>query len=210
MELLVTVASLLVALYTVIPRERRMELSFRIGPIDWTALLIVSILMLYFEYYAFFVANGWALDPTQWPPGITPTSARPFLVLVLAGFLCWRVWFARLSRRRIAKFAELCWELKWRESYPELVALLARNIKEFFRIYRADYMLPALRGRLASRVFPTLEDTISRLDALQRTGIQPPLTLADRIPDQIVRRLIRFLPSIRPNKTLRPKWSRVF
>lgn len=86
-------------------------------------------------------------------------------------------------------------KLNWRESYPELLALLERNSKEFFRIHRADCRLPALRARLASQVMPTFEDTILRLDALRTMGTQPPRTFVGRIPVQIARQLIRFLPT---------------
>ncbi len=195
MELVLTFAVFLVALYAVIPRERQMELRFRIGLFEWSALLVGSILVVYLDCYAFFVAHRWAPDPESWPRGFTPANVKPLLVLFLALLLATRIRLARLSRRRIGKFAELCHELNWRESYPELVALLARNLKEFFRIYHADYGLPALRRRLTSRVLPTFEDTILRLDALRKTGGQPPLTFADRIPDQIARHVIRFLPA---------------
>jgi hypothetical protein len=160
MELLVTVASLLVALYAVIPGERQMELRFRIGMIEWSVLLIGFVLMLHQEYYTFFVVHGWAPDAGKWPRGFTPTSIKPLFVLLLAVFLGVHVRFARLSRCRIGKFAEFCQELNWRESYPELIALLAGYIKEFFLIYHADCRLPAFRQRLASRVVPTFEDTV--------------------------------------------------
>jgi len=194
-ELLVTVASLLIALYAVIPRERQMELHFRTGLIEWCAVLFGFILILYLEYYALCVAHGWAPDPAKWPHGLTPNNLKPLFVVFLAVFLAFRVRLARLSRRRIGKFAELCQELNWRDLHPELLALLERNSKEFFRIYRADYKLPVLRRRLASRVLPTFEDTILRMDALRTTGTEAPRTFADRIPDQIARQLIRLLPT---------------
>jgi len=95
MELLVTVAGLLVALYAVIPRERQMELRFRIGLIEWSAAVAGFISILYLEYYALFVAHGWAPDSAKWPHGFTPTSVKPLFILCLALFLGFRVRFAR-------------------------------------------------------------------------------------------------------------------
>jgi hypothetical protein len=194
MELLVTVASLLVALYAIIPRERQMELRFRIGLMEWFSGAAGFILILYLEYYGFWMARGWAPGPAKWPCGLTPTSVKPLIVLSIAMFLGFRIRFARLSRRRIVKFSELCHELNWEEAYPELLSLFERNRTEFFRIYRADFKLVVLRRRLASRVLPTFEDTILRLDALRATGAQRPRDFVDRIPDGIARQLIRFLP----------------
>ena len=100
MELLVTVASLLVALYAVIPRERQMELRFRISLMEWFAGAAGFILILYLEYYEFWMARGWAPGPAKWPCGLTPTTVKPLIVLSIAMFLGFRIRFARLSRRR--------------------------------------------------------------------------------------------------------------
>ena len=192
MELLLTLAGLLMALYAIIPRERQMELRFRVGPFEWGALLIVFLPVFFFlEYYGFFVARGWAPASEEWPMGFTPANVRPLLVLFLAVFFGLRVHRARLSRRRIGKFTELCQELLWAESYPELLSLFQRNVKEFFRIYRADYWLPALRRRLVSRVQPSffLEDLIRVMEGPPACG------LVDRIPEWLARPLIRCLPT---------------
>jgi hypothetical protein len=120
---------------------------------------------------------------------LTPANVKLLLVLFIAVFLGLRVRYARLSRRRIRSFAELCQELLWAESYPELLALLQRNLKECFRIYRADYWLSAFRQRLASRAYPRFELFVRELDD------PSPAKPASRIPDWLSRPLIRWLPT---------------
>src|SRR3972149_3918147 len=133
MELLITVTGLLVAIYAIIPRERRLDLRLRLGQVDWSAISIVFLLVLYLEFYDFFEAIALTPDRSVWPRGITPQNSTYLVILAGLVFLGFRVRFTRLSRQKIVRFRELVEELFWAGRYAELLSLLQRHVRLLFR-----------------------------------------------------------------------------
>jgi hypothetical protein len=58
MELLITAVSLLVAIDTVLPRERRLDLRLHFGLIDGAIFAVGVLVVAFFGPYSFFKAHG--------------------------------------------------------------------------------------------------------------------------------------------------------
>jgi hypothetical protein len=149
MDLLITVLSLVVAVYAVTPRERQLALTLKLGTFDWIWVVcaVLFLCTLYLSFYPVFEARGWAMRSDQWPAGLTPDKCVGLVLLAGLGALWLRIRFARLSPKGIKKFAELAQDLLWMPSTAELLALLQDNVHEFFRIYNRDYWSARLRSR---------------------------------------------------------------
>jgi hypothetical protein len=81
MDLLITVAGLLVAIYAVVPRDRQLDLRLRLGSIDWVVLVIGSLAVLYLQFYRFFQIRRLGIPQQYHPRGLAAHEA-PYLVIL--------------------------------------------------------------------------------------------------------------------------------
>ena len=191
MDLLITVVTLVVAVYAIIPRERQLSLTLKLGTFDWFWLvyLLLFFCTIYLSFYPFFESRGWAPASCNWPTGITPANCIPLLLLVGLGGLWLRIKFSRLSLRHIWKFSDLAQDLLWAGSHAELLALFQNNVKEFFRIYYCDFWPTRLRSRLLARVSPRFETFIFAVETGKDVKLLNPFLA------RLARPLIRVLPA---------------
>src|SRR5712692_4476076 len=129
MELLITVLTLLAAIYAVVPRERRLDLRLRVRWLDLVVVALGSLAVLYLEFFDFVEAHGWVLKSRHWPKGITPQNTIYLVMLAVAGIVAFRIRFAHLTKSNIHKFRELVLELYWGASYAELFAIIQKHLK---------------------------------------------------------------------------------
>src|SRR5947208_2468560 len=153
MELLITVLTLLAAIYAVVPRERQLDLRVRVRPLDLLVIALGSLVVLYLEFFDFVEAHGWVLKYRHWPEGITPKNTIYLVMLGVAGFVALRIRFAHLTKSNIHKFRELALELYWSASYAELFAIIQKHLRELFRLYDSDFVLARIRARLTPSVW---------------------------------------------------------
>jgi hypothetical protein len=191
MELLITVVTLVVAVYAIVPRERQLSLTLRLGTFDWfwVLYLLLFAFTIYLSFYQFFEIQGWAPASRNWPTGITPANCIPLLLLLGLGGLWLRIKFSRLSLRHIGKFRDLAQDLLWAGSHAELLALIQDNIKEFSRIYHRGFWHSRLRSRLLARVSPRFETFILAAETGKDVKLLNPFLT------RLARSLIRVLPA---------------
>jgi hypothetical protein len=87
-DLLLTVATLLVAIYAVVPRARQLDLRLRIQVIDWIVLVVGSLAVTYLQFYEFFKLHSLSVAsktwfPRRWLQGISPHDATYLVILVM-------------------------------------------------------------------------------------------------------------------------------
>lgn len=148
MDLLITVASLFVAIYAVVPRNRQLDLQLRLGGLDWVVLAGGSSIVVYLQFYDFFRMRGLSVSLHGHFRGITPHDAIYLVILLMILWLGIHIRFSRLSPRKIGKFRELAEELYWAGTYGELFALLQEHCNELFKIFRADLILVRIREKM--------------------------------------------------------------
>jgi hypothetical protein len=177
LDSLITVVSLLVAAYAIVPRVRKLEFRLKFGLLGWVAVLASSSLILYLQYYQTFRILGLtpSLNLARWK---LTTDNMSFLVLTCAGsFLGVYLSLQRLSRRRIYKFRDFASELSYEKRYAELFSLVKRNLTSLARVYHADFALPKVRKFLdrASKSYsvtpslPQLRLRFGNLDSAKRS-----------------------------------------
>jgi hypothetical protein len=150
MELLLTALTLLATVYALLPRERRLDLRLKIRFLDWAAIVIGSLGIMYLEFYDFFLARDWVVH-RPWAPGINAKNSAYLIFVVVSIFVWFRIFTSKLTRKNSRKFGELAEELLWSESYGELLALMHRHYKELFKIYKSDFAPSRWRNSLMRR-----------------------------------------------------------
>jgi len=154
LDSLITVVSLLVAVYAVVPRVRKLEFRLKFGLLGWLLVSAVLGLILYLQFYQTFRTLGLtpSLNLARWK---LTTANVSFLVLASSAvFIFAYLSLQRLSRRRVHKFREFVSELSRERRYAELFSLVERNISSLARIYHANFVLSRVREYLEKESKP--------------------------------------------------------
>lgn len=184
MDLLITVVGLLVAVYAVIPRARRLDLRLRFGALEVAVFTAAFFSILYLDLYSFFKARHLVVLRPAWSTGLTTVQATHVLVIVLLVALILRSQLARLTPTKIFRFQDLAEELLWSESYAQLLTVLETHLDRLFKIYHADFWPDRLRRAYSPRW---------TLESLHQMIEHPP-TGGQKLIGGLVRRLDFLLP----------------
>lgn len=170
MALLIAIVGLLAAIYAVLPRGRQLELRLRLTALDAGTAAITFLLILYCEYYAFFLSHpvgsiplAWPVQ--EWPKDLKPSDASDLILLLGISLTAVRMRLRRLSRRNIREFRRLLDELYWASAYEEIFNFLERHGKGLLRLSASDFALARFRSSLGS--FPAHDDLRAFLDQVK-------------------------------------------
>lgn len=148
LESILALAALLVAIYAIVPRDRRLGMVLKLNLIDWFLIIVSLVVVHYLQFYNFF--RSFNLTPqlglSKW--GVTPKNATYIVILITVLILYLRLRFAKLSKGKVFKFRELTGELLRTGQQLDLISLLENHLKSLVRIYRNDFFLPKVRERL--------------------------------------------------------------
>jgi len=154
LDSLITVLGLLVAVYAVIPRVRRLEFRLRFGAFGWVLVVVALTLVLYLQFYQSFRSLGLTpnLNLSRWH--LNPENFS-FIVLVgLTILLVGYVSFRKLTRHRIFQFRDFILELSRERRYAEMYSLVEGNLNELSKIYHSNFMLSRVRCQLEQYANP--------------------------------------------------------
>ena len=137
-EALLTVATLLAAVYQLLPTERRMSLRLRIRTLDVIAAVLAVALIHYIKFFPVLHAVGVpAFGPWRW--GFEADSTSYLILMSTAAFVSLRLRSAPLHFGKIETFQDLAESLLFGGRYAELLSLLERYLPDLGRmIGRAD------------------------------------------------------------------------
>ncbi len=162
---IITVAGLFIAVYAVIPRVRRLEISLRFGFFGWIVVAISVLTIIYLQFYQTFRVLGltpglslsrWAID----------SSNASFIVLIFMSLTLFvYLKLRRLTRTNIVKFREFVYELSREKKYTELFSLIERNLIPLVRLYKSDFIIFHLKEYLEKKIqnTPDYSDLIKRM-----------------------------------------------
>lgn len=110
LDSLITVAALVVAVYAIIPRVRRLEISLKFGKLGWLILCVALLSILYLQFYQTFRALDLTpgLNLSRW--SITTSNASFIILLLMTLGLYVYIRIKRLSRSNVTKFREYVFE----------------------------------------------------------------------------------------------------
>lgn len=132
-DALLTAIGLVVAVYTLLPAERRLQLRLRIGVPDVFVIATAILLVHYIKFFPVFMTLGIPdLGPWRW--GFDPDNASYLALAIAATFVVIRISTARLHPRKIATFRDLAERLLFSEKFPELLFLLETNLSDLRRL----------------------------------------------------------------------------
>lgn len=164
LDTLLVLVGLSAAVFAVLPRRRRLELSFGWDWYHWLLAVAVLVSVHVLVLHSTWVALGW-LEP--WTPGLPPEVIAYFIAavgLVLLWFLLRRT---HLTPRRVEKLRLLLEDLLAQERYAEILSMLSTHLQRLAAIAESKLSIQRLRKRLEcwGRTEPTYEEMLSELAA---------------------------------------------
>ena len=202
LDSLITVASLFIAVYAILPRVRRLEISLRFGMFGWMVVLASFVAILYLQFYQTFHTLGLThgLNLSRWSITTSNASFIVLLCMVLALYTYLRV--KGLSRSNVTKFREFVFELSRERRYSELFSLIERHLNKIERIYYGNFIGSRLRDYFEknSNEFSTPLFLADSADERNKSKSSFILNRADKLKRNIYRQLAAYLPSYERKK----------
>lgn len=149
-----TILSLAVAIYTLRPLERVLDLKFKFAWYDGIVVFSAIVLVLYILYQPVLQELDWAFDFGPWRWEFDASLAT--IIVVALVWVVVRLRFGGLRRKRIHVFSRLATDLLHKRKTGELVEMLKRYLPQLMKIYENDYSLVRLRNWLAPSIWEVL------------------------------------------------------
>lgn len=210
---ILTILGLVVAVFAIIPRERRLDLSIRISNLDWLIIVATLILVHYIIYFSVLKELGLAFELGSWRYGFNEENTIYLIFLGLGIFLIFRAKVSKITRSNIDSANDLFEQLLLEEKYGELTILTERHINYISKIYKSDSYL----NQIANKIRPTESFSMylgnqkpSYLDSFlpkQRVWISSLIERGDdkkEIAENILRRLVNNVGFVRHLSISRP------
>lgn len=149
LDSLFTVLGVLIALYTVIPRYRRISLQFRIGPLfGWSLAIISLVLIHYYQLYESLSSAGLSFDHLLYPSILNAGELAYLTIVATLVALTLKIFLPVHFPHRITIFSELTTELHRAQNYSALLRVLDRNLSFLIRARTASHLLPRIRDSI--------------------------------------------------------------
>jgi hypothetical protein len=147
----ITVISILVAVYALIPRATKLTLSLKMHWLEWSFVILVAAALHYLLFFEFFKRNGLVpAFPTKDFP-VNRDEASYILVVLSLSLLIIRFKYFSFPRAKLGQLHKLVEELVvTRGNHAHLVSLFSDNLTKLEKICRGNGLLTRLR-RVACR-----------------------------------------------------------
>lgn len=147
---ILTIIGLAVAVYAIIPREKRLDLDLRISKVDWFIVGATFVVVHYIIYFPVLKKLGFTFDLGYWCYGFNEKNTIYLIFLGLGAFLIFRAKIAKVKRSNINSANELFEELILENKYGELALLTKQHIRDITKVKMSD----SYRNRLAKKIKP--------------------------------------------------------
>lgn len=210
---ILTILGLAIAVYAIIPREKRLDLGLRISTADWLVIGSTLVVVHYIIYFPILKEIGFVFDLGHWRYGFNEKNTVYLIFLGLGAFIIFRAKTAKVKRSNISSANELFEELILEKKYGELALLTEQHIREISKIKNSK----SFRNHLALKVRPSSDfeiyienKNLSYLDRNFRKSLEwvsERLEKEDGAPEvatNIIRRLIHNYGFVRHLSISRP------
>ncbi|HGY1212723.1 TPA: hypothetical protein ACNUZI_002272 [Citrobacter braakii] len=145
---LLTILSVIVAVWALITPTNRLRLRFCITWWDWVIVGAVFILSNYLVFSPALIALGWYYSFGAWKWGLDSSSAVYLLLLSVAIYLYFRLKSPTLVRGKIKIFLELIESLNLTKRYDELALLVEPQLNKVISLANKPPLLVQVIDKL--------------------------------------------------------------
>lgn len=144
---LLTILTLIVAVYAIVPPERRLDFRLRLNWIDWVLISFAIFSIHYISYYPVFQQLS-VPSLGYWRWGFDPSNTSYLIVLLSTTIIILRAKWAPLRVGKIGLFHQLSEHLLQESKYSDLLFLLEHHRVGLFRIYDSASFFSHIKKKL--------------------------------------------------------------
>ncbi len=154
---ILTLFGLFIAIYAIIPREIRLDLSVKISKFDWFVVLLALLFVHYINFYPIMKEIGLSIDGAKWKYGLDEKSVTYFIFLLLGFYLFFKIRFAKITSRNVALASDLIEELLLLKKYSEVTIILRRHLSEVSKISKNISFRSSLHRKITDSENPFVD-----------------------------------------------------
>lgn len=164
---LLTVLGLVVAVWALLPDERRLDFRLRLSWWDRSIVVLALVVVHVLSYQSVWDQLGGPALFGPWKWGFNAENTSYLILLAATVYVWWRSRSAGLRSSKITLFREQAERLLYERKYTQLVFVLEAHFAALVRAYEGDHMLPRLRRFLLAAPMPGLTiDASGNLDVV--------------------------------------------
>lgn len=203
---ILTVLAVLVAGFTLLSEEKRIDLKLRISKIDIFGLAIVLLLILYMIYLPFLEKIG-LLIPLPWLPGFDANLATFSFIFIIISYFLIKVIGEKLPTSRIKAWSLKSELLLRTHEFDQLSFLLNKYHVHLIEANKNDWF-EKIRLKLSKASNNSHQDFLSELTRLKeerenkngQVKEKPKKLIKDRVKQAIAKRLLKLIPETNKSK----------
>ncbi|WP_166115233.1 hypothetical protein [Pseudoalteromonas sp. Z9A5] len=202
---ILTVLAVLVAGFTLLSEEKRIDLKLRISKIDIFGLAIIFISILYMVYLPLLKEIS-LIIPLPWLPGFDANLATFSFIFIIICYFLIKVNGTKLPKTRINSWSLTSEQLLRTHKFDQLSFLLNKYHAQFLKADNEN-SLEKIRLKLLKASNPPSQDLLGKLKQLQAkrgnsngqsdVKSKPEINLKDKVKQAIAKNLLTFLPKTR-------------
>ncbi|WP_339726090.1 hypothetical protein [uncultured Paraglaciecola sp.] len=150
---LIAFLGLAVAVFTVMPKYKKLDLRLRLNRIDLGLLGSGFLVLLYLLYLPVLRELQLDFDLGPWLWGFNQEIFTNSVLVLLVVYFAIRLKTTKISRGNIDKANDLFEQLLFDKKYDELVELLDRHVEAIIRVQASD----SIRNTLSKLLLPSLD-----------------------------------------------------
>ncbi|TDO69921.1 hypothetical protein DFR79_1601 [Halanaerobium saccharolyticum] len=131
---ILTVGSIIIAIYSIMPKYKKLELKTKSRRIDFIIFTIFILVVHYLLYYNIFVNFNLNLGFGLSKYGVTPANSLYMLFIIMFLYLFLRIKYGEIPTYKIDVLKLTLEELQFKENYNELIYLLSSNMNVLRKI----------------------------------------------------------------------------
>jgi hypothetical protein len=148
-----TMLGLITAVYAIIPKENKLDLSLRISVVDRIVILASLIAIHYIMYYPILNELGFKYNFGVWKFGFNRNNTTYLIFLLLSIYLVVKFKLFRVNKNNISKFSDVLEQLLIKKKYDEVSHLLEKYFGDVETVSNSN----KLRNKLAFFIKPKAE-----------------------------------------------------
>ena len=208
-QTLFTLLALLLAVFAVLPPERRLDLRLRLRPLDWFIGVSALTLILYIQFYPILSGIGIAPNLGPWRWGFDAENASLLIALLATAFIWLRERKATVGTSTVRILNDLVERLLVEGHFSEVLPLFERHHEALVRLCTAQRQSVTFEVTLREASEPASRDGEARpladgptIEVVGETT--PPRRPLDSTACQTLRRLLQHEPLVAYMAKARP------
>ena len=195
---LLTFLALLVAVFAVMSRAQRLNLSLKVRASDIVIAVFAFIAINVLEFYGPLTKVGLFPDSACWL--LKPNELAYLTVVISVLAIPFSIYIAQLPRNKVHRLRDLVEELTTQGQHVEVLGIVEIHLDRLVQIYKADFPIPKFQRWLESLTFDPhrLENVRQWLIEGNVGGKRVKLSVLGKLKIAVVRTIgwfVRLLPS---------------